>query len=108
MSFLARELSKREIILEITGSLDGENLEILLEELNAFMDSSYKSVILDLSKTSSCNITRFSKILYFQERLKSQNRRIDICGCRSSLYNLLKQSKLSGVIDIHKECPKKK
>ena len=108
MSFYAREVSKKEIVLEITGSLDGENLEILLEELNALMNSSYKAIILDLSKISSCNITRFSKILYLHERLKSQNRRIDIYGCHSSLYNLLKQSKLSGVIDIHKEPPKKK
>ena len=108
MSFFARELSKKEIVLELSGSLEGENLEILLEELNTLMDSSYVAIILDLSKIAHCNINRFSRILYFHERLKSQNRRIDICGCRSSLYNLLKQSKLSGIIDIRKESPKKK
>lgn len=107
MSFYARELSKNEIVLEITGSLDGENLEILLEELNELINNSSKSIILDLSKISSCDITRFSKILHLQQRLKTQNRKIEICGCSLSMYNLLKRSKLS-VMDIHKESPKKK
>lgn len=108
MGFYARELSKNEIVLEITGSLDGENLEILLEELNELIDNSYKTIILDLSKINSCDITRFSKILHLHQRLKTQNRKIEICGCSLSLYNLLKRSKLSEVIDIHKESPKKK
>lgn len=102
MGFYARELSKKEIVLEITGSLEGENLEILLEELNELMDSSYKTIILDLSKTSSCDITRFSKILHLHQRLKTQNRKIEICGCSLSMYNLLKRSKISEVININK------
>ena len=108
MSFYARELSKNEIVLELTGSLDQENLEILLEELNELVDSSYKTIILDLSKIVSCNIARFSKILRLNQRFINQNRKIEICGCSSSLYNLLKRSKLSEVIDINRESPKKK
>ena len=101
--FLQKELSKDEIILQISGPLNGEPASQFQKYLKELSAGVHKTITLDLSEVSSINSSCIGKILLFRKKLAEQDRTIQIRGCSDSLYNTFRLIKFDKLLNIEKE-----
>ncbi|MBW8003904.1 MAG: STAS domain-containing protein [Planctomycetes bacterium] len=100
--FLQKEVSKDEIILQITGPLNGEPANEFQKHLEELSVGSHKTITLNLSEVSSINSSCIGKILLFRKKLAEQDRTIRIRGCSDSLYNTFQLIKFDKLLSIEK------
>ncbi len=100
--FLQKEVSKDEIILQITGPLNGEPANEFQKHLEELSAGSHKTITLNLAEVSSINSSCIGKILLFRKKLAEQDRTILIRGCSDSLYNTFQLIKFDKLLNIKK------
>jgi anti-anti-sigma factor len=100
--FLKKEISKDEIMLQISGALSGEpagEFQNLLEQLS---QDRYRTITLDLKEVSSINSSSIGRILLYRKRLAEQDRTIRIRGCSDPLFNTFQLIKFDKLLSIEK------
>ncbi len=100
--FLKKDLSKDEIVLEISGPLNGEPANDFQKYLEDFFHGSQKIITLNLSEVSSINSSCIGKILLFKKKLAEQDRTIRIQGCSDSLYSTFQLIKFDKLLSIER------
>jgi anti-anti-sigma factor len=99
--FQVKQISREEVVLEVTGSLSGEatgEFHRQIEELASVSKSS--KITLDLSRTATINSSALGKILLFRKKLAEQERTLQIRGCSDSLYKTFQMIKFDTLISI--------
>lgn len=100
--FEKREASKDEIILQVSGPLNGEPAGDFQKQLEELYGGSFSTITLDLRQVSSINSSSIGKILLYRKKLAEQDRVIRIRGCSDSLFNTFQLIKFDKLIDIEK------
>ena len=100
--FLQKEVSKDEVLLEISGPLNGEPANEFQKYLEELSEGSYKTITLNLSEVSSINSSCIGKILLFRKKLAEQDRTIRIRGCSDSLYSTFQLIKFDKLLSIER------
>ncbi len=101
--FLTKEISKEEIILQISGPLNGEPANDFQKNLEELSEGSHKVITLDLSEVNTINSSCIGKILLFRKKLAEQDRTIQIRGCSESLFNTFQLIKFDKLLSIEQE-----
>ncbi len=101
--FTKKELSKEQVLLQISGPLDGESVVAFKEYLEELVSLSHRTVTFDLSEVQAINSSSIGKILLFRKKLIDQKRKLEIRGCSDELYNIFKTIMFDRIIDIKKE-----
>ena len=100
--FEKKEVSKEEIILQVSGPLNGEPAGDFKKHLEELYGSGFGIITLDLNQVSSINSSSIGKILLYRKKLAEQDRVIRIRGCSDSLFNTFQLIKFDKLIDIDK------
>ena len=100
--FLKKELSKEEIVLQISGPLNGEPANEFQTHLEELAGGSHNTITLDLNEVSSINSSCIGKILLYRKKLAEQDKSIQIRGCSDSLYNTFHLIKFDKLLSIEK------
>lgn len=100
--FLQKKVNKDEILLQISGPLNGEPANEFQKQLEELSTGAHKTITLDLSEVSSINSSCIGKILLFRKKLSEQDRTIRIQGCSDSLYNTFQLIKFDKLLNIEK------
>ncbi len=100
--FLSKEVSKEEMVLQISGPLNGEPANEFQKHLEELAAGPHKTITLDLAEVSSINSSCIGKILLFRKKLAEQDRTIRIRGCSDSLYNTFQLIKFDKLLSIEK------
>ncbi len=88
------------VLLKITGSIRLTDAESLMNPFEEVLEDSSKDVILDLSDCPSTCGLGVGKILFLNERLKTQDRSMEIVGIHKDLSRLFTSMKLHMVLKI--------
>ncbi len=88
------------VLLKITGSIRLTDAESLINPFEQVLEESEKDVIVDLSDCPSTSSLGVGKILFLNERLKRQNRSMEIVGIHKDLSRLITSMKLHTVLKI--------
>ena len=84
--FQKSEPSRDEIVLRVSGALNGEpavRFQNMLEELAG---GSHRTITLNLQEVGSINSSCIGKILLLRKQLAEQDRVLRIRGCSEPLY----------------------
>jgi len=104
MRFVTKEISDRETILEVHGTLMGmEATESFEDQLKTLEDTHKKIITLNFSDVDSINSSCIGKIFLYQKRLEETGRTIKIRGCSDGLFKTFQLIKLERLISIEKE-----
>ncbi len=98
-----KELSTEQLLLRISGPLDGEAVVTFQEYIEELLAGSHKTIIFDLSEVEAINSSSLGKILLFRKKLIDQQRSLQIRGCSDQLYKTFKMIMFDRIIDIKKE-----
>ena len=98
--FQVRELSKDEVVLEVSGSLAGEATSEFHRQIDELASGKHSKITLDLSRTVTINSSALGKILLFRKKLDEQERTLQIRGCSDSLYKTFQMIKFDTLISI--------
>ncbi|MBN2533904.1 MAG: STAS domain-containing protein [Spirochaetales bacterium] len=104
MRFVIKEISTREIILEVHGTLMGmEATESFEDQLRKLEEKNRKIITLNFTDVDSINSSCIGKIFLYQKRLEEAGRTIKIRGCSDSLLKTFQLIKLERLISIERE-----
>ncbi len=88
------------VLLKITGPIRLTDAESLVNPFEKVLEDSSKDVIVDLSDCPSTSSLGVGKILFLNERLKRQDRSMEIVGIHKDLSRLITSMKLHTVLKI--------
>ena len=100
--FLQKEVSKDEVLLEISGPLNGEPANEFQKYLEELSEGPHKTITLNLSEVTSINSSCIGKILLFRKKLAEQDRTIRIRGCSDSLFSTFQLIKFDKLLSIER------
>ena len=98
--FVRNEISKREVELQVRGTLSGDAAEEFQISLQNLVAGGHKTITLNLSEVPSINSTCIGKILLLRKNLTEQDRVIRIRGCSDALYNTFQLIKFDKLVSI--------
>jgi anti-anti-sigma factor len=98
--FQVKQVSREEVVLEITGSLSGEATGEFHRQIDELASGKSSKITLDLSKTATINSSALGKILLFRKKLAEQERTLQIRGCSDSLFKTFQMIKFDTLISI--------
>ena len=82
-------LSDNEVILIVTGSMTGDQVQLFERSIRILRKSSYSTITLDLSKVDEISSLFIGHILECQKQLNPEKRKIRIRGCSDSVAEVL-------------------
>jgi anti-anti-sigma factor len=100
--FERKQISGREVQLQVRGSLDSAAAEQFQMELDRLADGGHQTITLELSEVAAINSTCIGKILLLRKSLTEQDRSIRIRGCSDALYNVFQLIDLDKRISIER------
>lgn len=104
MTYLKRETTSGEVILELSGSLTGPwaNQEFQ-EALEDGTSSAVKHLVLNLLGVEAINSSCIGRIFLAHKHLREKGIHLSIKGCTPDVMNTLQLVRADGVIDITPE-----
>ena len=101
--FSLDKVSESELKLVVKGSLYGAAALEFEKWLEVARESSYPTLILDLTMAIGITSAGIGKLLSLRKRLLDQNRTLKIRGCNETLYRTFTAIKLDKLIEITKD-----
>jgi anti-anti-sigma factor len=89
-----------ELVLEVEGSLTGQDAEEFQKRLDEITVSEYNSIVLDLKKTVAINSACIGRILLARRKLEESGSELRINGCSPAVYDTLKSINLDKIVPI--------
>lgn len=100
--FFKKEVSSDEIVLQVSGSLNGEPANEFQQHLQQLADGGYRTITLDLREVSSINSACIGRILLYRKKLATGERVIRIRGCSDPLYTTFQMIEFDKLLSIQR------
>lgn len=92
--------SDAKIQVKIVGSVKLTDADLLFNAFQKVLSESDKNVDVDLALVPSMSSLGIGKIIFLNQRLEKQNRKMLIIGIHRNLLNLFRSMKLDRIITI--------
>jgi len=104
MNIKKHEPEGDEIVVELEGSLSGDESVRDLERLIADLEHSpCRSVVLNCLKVPSINSSNLGKLFLFFNKLKNEGRQLKIRGCSETLFKTFQLIEMEHHIPYERE-----
>ncbi len=100
--FQKSELSRGEVVLSVSGSLNGETAGRFQGFLEEMAGGGQRFITLNLKDVDSINSACIGKILLLHRRLAERDRVLRIRGCSEPLYRTFCLIQFDRLLDIEK------
>ncbi len=104
MNIKKHEPSGDEIVVELEGSLSGDESVLQLERLLVDLENSpYRTIALNCLKVPAINSSNIGKLFLFFNKLRAEGRTLKIKGCSDTLYRTFQLIEMENHIPYERE-----
>ena len=100
--FQKSEPSRDEVVLSVSGALNGEPASRFQSWLEELAGGSQRTITLNLQEVSSINSSCIGKILLLRKQLAERDRVLRIRGCSEPLYNTFRLIQFDRLLNVER------
>lgn len=91
---------ENQVLVKINGSVRLSDADLLKSAFDKILEETVENVVVDLASVPSMSSLGIGKIIFLNERLKNQNRTMEVISIHKNLLSLFNSMKLFMVINI--------
>ncbi len=91
---------ENQVLVKINGSVRLSDADLLKSAFDKILEETVENVVVDLASVPSMSSLGIGKIIFLNERLKNQNRTMEVISIHENLLSLFNSMKLFMVINI--------